>query len=608
MINIKQGTGFPLGTKVNGKGIQFTIATKLNNVNLVIHNSKTSEDLKFSMGNPVYGNIYSIILEDIDFKDISYFYESNNLKINDLYASKVIGNEIYGIKDDKYDVTYGCINHDLFDWENDSNPMIPYEEMLMYLLHVRGFTAHKSSKVKNKGTFEGIIEKIDYIKKLGFNSIELMPLYEFEEYEFPSKVMQELNKVSGLDVKGKMNYWGYKDAYYFSPKQSYSASKEASQSFKNLVKGFHQEKMEVIMQFYFPDEISANYIVDVLKYWVINYHVDGFNLKGNKIPFTFIANDPFFATTKLMYHYIPENEIYDYKENPDYKNLCLYSDSFMYSMRRALKGDEDCVKELASNLKNVPDKTGITKFITNYYGFTLNDLVSYDRKHNEENGENNSDGTDYNFSWNCGIEGKTKKNSILSLRKKMIKNALFLLFTSKGTPVLFAGDEILNSQNGNNNPYCQDNEISYVNWNNNALSNEIKEFVKQMIDFRKNILNPLMNKDLTMLDKNNIGYPDFSYHSDEAWKTDFANYNRHLGTMYSKVDNDSGKVELYYFAYNFYWEDIKFSLPNLPNDVEWNVVFNTGLVKNTDKLNDFEVEQRSCSVFKASFDKKIITR
>lgn len=604
---LRQGTGFPLGVYEQDNGIQFTMDFTGKNNQVII--SDGGKSFKVPFGDAVYGNIYSVIVCGINPEEIKYTYISDGVECVDKYANTVLGNEKYGIKNNDYHLEYKVVNHNQFDWEETTKPQLEFKDMILYLLHVRGFSNHKSSHVKNNGTFEGIVEKIDYLKDLGVNSIELMPSYEFEEYEFPSKKMQELSKVTGEEISGRINYWGYKEGFYYSPKSSYSAINDPVISFKNLVKEFHKNSMEVIMQFYFPDSVKQNIIVDILKFWVINYKVDGFHLKGNKIPVAIIANDSFFADTKIFHHYIPENEIYDYNEKPEFKHLCVYTDNYMYSVRKTLKGDEGCMKDFSGLLKNVPDKCGNVNFITNYYGFTLNDLVSYDRKHNEANGENNCDGSDYNYSWNCGIEGKSKKIQVNNLRKKMMKNAILTLMTSKGVPVIYSGDEFCNSQEGNNNPYCQDNDISYVQWNTTAQAKEIFDFTRQMIKFRTNELYPMIQKDFTMLDQNKTGFPDLSFHTDEAWKSDFASYNRHLGIMYSDVDKD-GMVSLIFVAYNFYWKEITFSLPNLPNDVEWKVMFSTGNVKKSDdtNMNNYELENRSCAVFNVRFDKKLINR
>ena len=613
MINYKLEKGYPdtYGATPLNEGVLFVFESDCEDCGIVLRNKKTKSVIKIPVSAEYKnGNIYSVIVKNIEYDKYLYRFYSAEKEFADPYSYTLVGNEKFGIKKDNYEIYSSIVKFD--DFNNDKRPGLSFEDSVFYLLHVRGFTAHSSSKVEHKGTFTGILEKLDYLKSLGITTLELMPSYEFEEFEKPS-AKASLN-VENIDYKAenKVNYWGYKEGFYFAPKSSYCATQNLVKEFRDFVHTLHQNGIEVVMQFYFPDKVKQHKIYEVLKFWLINYNVDGFHLKGNKIPFIFIANDPLFADTKLLYDYIPENEIYEAAFVPKKRNLSSYSDAFMYQMRKVLKGDEGTLKDLVYYTKNYPEKSACVNFITNYYGFTLNDLVSYDRKHNEENGEKNVDGCDYNFSWNCGLEGKTKKSSVIKLRKKMMKDALFLVFSSKGTPLILAGDEICNTQNGNNNPYCQDNAVSYINWNFTAEAEEMLEYTKKLIALRKSDLNPVLNREFSMLDRAHIGYPDLSYHSDEAWKADLATYNRHLGIMYSGVD-ENDNVTLYYLAYNFYWKEITFSLPYLPSSAKWEVLFATADVKEKDVEKEeskqgmkFELESRSCAVFKVSFSKNLL--
>ena len=614
MINYKLEKGYPhpCGATPVKDGVLFVFESDSDNSGIILKNRKSKTVTKIPLTAEYRnGNIFSVLIKDIEYDKYLYRFYSDEKEFADPYSFTIAGNEKFGLKKDNYEIYSSIVKLDEDNFD-DKKPGISFENSIFYLLHVRGFTAHSSSKVESKGTFKGILEKIDYLKDLGITTLELMPAYEFEEYEKPA--LKTALSVDNLDYKAdnKVNYWGYKEGFYFAPKASYCATANPVKEFKEFVHELHKNGIEVVLQFYFPDKVKQHKIYEVLKFWLINYNVDGFHLKGNKIPFTFIANDPLFADTKLLYDYIPENEIYEAAFVPSKRNLSSYSDSFMYQMRKVLKGDEGTLKDLVYYTKNYPDKSACVNFITNYYGFTLNDLVSYDRKHNEDNGEKNVDGCDYNFSWNCGIEGKTKKGSVIKLRKKMMKDALFLVFSSKGTPLILAGDEICNTQNGNNNPYCQDNAVSYINWNLTAEAAEMLEYTKKLIALRKSDLNGILNREFSMLDRAHIGYPDLSYHSDEAWKADLATYNRHLGIMYSSLD-EKDNVTLYYLAYNFYWKEITFSLPYLPLSAKWDVVFSTGDVmvkeeetEETKQGMKFELESRSCSVFKVSFNKSVL--
>ncbi len=612
MINFKLEKGYPCkcgATPVND-GVLFAFESDSDNCGIILKNKKSKNITRIPLSKEYRnGNVFSVIIKDIEYDKYLYKFYSDEKEFADPYSYTLVGNEKFGLKKDNYEIYSSIVKLD--DFNKDEKPGISFENSIFYLLHVRGFTAHSSSKVENKGTFKGILEKLDYLKDLGITTLELMPCYEFEEFEKISKDNSFMVDTTDYKAENKVNYWGYKEGFYFAPKASYCATNEPVKEFKEFVKTLHKNGIEVVLQFYFPDKVKQHKIYEVLKFWLLNYNVDGFHLKGNKIPFSFIANDPLFGDTKLLYDYIPENEIYEAAFIPTKRNLSSYSDAFMYQMRKVLKGDEGTLKDLVYYTKNYPEKSACVNFITNYYGFTLNDLVSYDRKHNEDNGEKNVDGCDYNFSWNCGIEGKTKKSLVMKLRKKMMKDALFLVFSSKGTPLILAGDEICNTQNGNNNPYCQDNAVSYINWNLTAEASEMLEYTKKLIALRKSDLNAVLNREFSMLDRAHIGYPDLSYHSDEAWKADLATYNRHLGIMYSSLDK--GNVTLYYLAYNFYWKEITFSLPFLPVSAKWDVVFSTGDVKEKEEEKEetkqgmkFELESRSCAVFKVTFSKDLL--
>ena len=281
----------------------------------------------------------------------------------------------------------------------------------------------------------------------------------------------------------------------------------------------------------------------------------------------------------------------------------------MYDMRKFLKGDADMLKGFQYHMKNHNPKCGVINYITNYYGFTLNDLVSYDRKHNETNGEHNQDGTDYNYSWNCGIEGPTRKKAIVKLRRKQMKNAISFLMTAQGTPLLLSGDEFGNSQSGNNNCYCLDNETSWLDWRQIKRNEEFFEFVKMMIQFRKS--HPILHtqEELTMTDRLGYGCPDLSYHGEEPWKVDLSNYNRHIAMMYcgryARKDNKS-EDDMIYIAYNMHWESHQFALPSLQGGYRWEIVNDTDSSgEETAIANQVEVKPRSVKILIGRKMKKV---
>ena len=590
-FKITKGKMFPLGASVTERGIQFSLVNSDANSSGIVLISKQNKALKTRISFPEgcrMGNISSMIIENISPADYTYRYYVDDEEYVDPYSCAVIGNEQFGVKSkDSYELS-SAIDLEEFDWEDDRVLCTPFSESILYLLHVRGFTKSASSKVKHPGTFKGIIEKIPYLKDLGITAVELLPCYEFEEY-VPQKE-EKLSKESTLftdKTEEKVNFWGFKKGFYFAPKASYSSAADACLEMRTMVKELHKAGIEVIMQLYFTDDTKGGVIQDVLRHWVMKYHIDGFHLKGNKIPITLLATDPLLANTKLFYDYIPEEEIYPSNAKPKYKNLCVYSDEYMYQIRKFLKADPDMLSEFVRLEKRIPERSGIVNFVTNYYGFSLNDLYSYDTKHNEANGENNRDGCNSNYSWNCGTEGITRKKSILALRYRMMKNAILTLLFGAGTPLLTAGDEMLNSLNGNNNAYCQDNETGYVNWNTTKSAQEMLAFTKTMIALRKSKSFLRREEEATLLDHVNCGFPDLSFHQEEAWKTDLAGDKHHIGMMFSEtvssslVGKNTSKVgtkftRLYYVAFNMHWEEKEFSLPNLVKKSKWEQYLTTG--------------------------------
>lgn len=590
-FTVKKGKPFPLGLTKVSNGINLAVAMK-NAIEpaLLLYNSKDGKrEFSISLTEDYrFGNIYSVLLEGIEENQYEYNFYDGRKRFQDPYARTLHGCKKWGDHRPK------CVmcNDKEYDWENDHTLLIPYRDTVIYLIHVRGFTKHRSSMVKNPGTFEGIIEKIPYLKELGINQIELMPAYEFDEIirqekrgtsisKLPddSKELLALQKkMNEIEGKKRINYWGYSEAFYFAPKVAYAAKDDASVSFKDMVKALHQSGIEVVMQFYFKAGTQSYLISDCIKSWVMNYHIDGVHLLGPDIPIKLLATDPLLAGTKLAYERIPEEEIFEGNEKPSYQNLAVYQDDFMYACRKYLKSDDDMLKQFSYHQRVNPSRYSTVHYMTNYYGFTLNDLVSYDRKHNEENGENNRDGNDYNYSWNCGVEGKSRKKAVIELRKKQIRNALTFVMLSQGVPMLVAGDEFCHSQNGNNNAYCQDNVSTWINWENQKKHADIFAFTKSLIAFR--MAHPVFHQENEprLLDYLSCGYPDLSYHGTMAWYPRFENYNRHLGCMYcgSYVKTSHKKEDdFFYIAFNMYWVSEKFALPKLPKGKKWYLVFST---------------------------------
>lgn len=563
---IKKGNPLLMGcTKIN-RAYNFSVKCEKSSISLLIYNSDAGDiKLRVDMDESYKtGDIFSCMISEIGLDKSLYCYECEGKKIVDPYAKTVTGCTIFG-EEDNEKLHLSRVSLDLFDWEDDEPLHIPYDETIIYKMSVRGFTKSRTSGIKHKGTFAGIIEKIPYLKKLGITTLELMPAYEFDEIQrFDQFNKNELaGKYTPFPLKTPLNYWGYTKGFHFAPKAAFSSISEKKSDytveFKRMVKQLHRNNIEVIMEMYFEDE-SPDMIVDCIRYWVMQYHIDGVHLYADDVAFTIAANDGLLSKTKLITGY------YNGKEKT-YKNIYNYDTGFMNVARKFLKGDENQLATFSQVARNNPTQSVNINYITNHNGFTLMDLVSYDRKHNEINGENNRDGEDFNNSWNCGNEGKTRKKKVVELRQKQIKNAFMLLLLSQSVPLILAGDEFENTQMGDNNPYCIDSETSWLNWKKADSANEITEFVRKLIKFRKDNKILHMPKQLMASDYLSCGYPDISYHGGNAWYNAMEPFNRHIGIMYYGKYADDDKI--IYIAYNMHWESHELALPKLPEKYEW---------------------------------------
>ena len=470
------------------------------------------------------GEVRCISLPTSSVKNMEYNYEIDGKPQVDAYAKSVVEFDGKHIR--------GRVFIQEYDWEDDKPLKIPYHEVVAYNLHLKGFTNHPNSKVKKKGTFQGIVEKIPYLQELGINQIQCMPIYSFEENT------------------AYKNYWGYGEAFCFAVKNRYAAGKNAENELKDMVKVCHKAGIEVVLNLPFTAETSKQLIVECLRYYVMEYHIDGFVLNPYIAPMDNILSDPILKQTKIL----------------------TYNDDFQNVMRRFLKGDEGLVDEVMRKLKQQTKEVGSCNYITNHIGFTLQDLVSYGVKHNEDNGEDNNDGPNYNHSWNCGEEGPTRKKAVNELRKKQVRNAFFLLLSAQGTPCILAGDEFGNSQNGNNNVYCQDNEIAWLDWNDLKKNQELFQYVKDLIALRKELefLHPM--QELKGLQETRYGMPQISYHGEQAWKAPTRIDSRQLGVYYHWEKEEAVDC---FVAYNMHWEKKNFALPPLQRGKKWYQIFTT---------------------------------
>ncbi|ADL06627.1 alpha-amylase family glycosyl hydrolase [Lacrimispora saccharolytica] len=562
---------YPMGlSKVSG-GIRFCVAAKGENCKVHIFKAGAEEpDQTLSFPAEFRkGDVWNMTVLGKNFEGLEYCFEIDGKLFSDPYGKCFTGRETWGDLEHASALLRTPVKGTDFDWEGDRSPQIPYEDSIIYRLHNRGFTKHASSKVKNKGTFDAIEEKIPYLKELGVTAVELMPVNEFSEVIMVEYVHGD---PAGVDKpSGKLNYWGYTAGCYFAPKASYAAGNDPVLEFKSLVKALHKEGLEVIVELYFTGKEPPSFVLDAVRFWADEYHVDGIHLVG-EIPLELLGRDPYLSRIKLLaVSWEPVSE-------GTARHLGEYNDGFLIDMRRVLKGDEEQMKNLAFRTRRNPAGYGIINYMANTNGFPMMDMVSYDTRHNEGNGENNQDGNPYNYSWNCGVEGPTKRKKVMELRKKQLRNAFLLLFLSQGTPLIMAGDEFGNSQSGNNNAYCQDNEVSWLNWNLVRTNQDILDFVKAVIAFRK--AHPVfhMPKEPRIMDYLACGFPDVSYHGVKAWCPEFDNFRRQLGIFYwgeygKKPDGTHDNN--FFVAYNMHWEPHEFDLPNLPKKERWHVVFHT---------------------------------
>ena len=506
------------------------------------------------------GEVRFLALEDLEETQYEYNYRIDGTVCLDPYVREIAGHKMFGTgwEFNRHQIRGRFLQRG-YDWEGDKRPQIPVQDVIAYSLHVRGFTMHSSSRVKHKGTFLGVREKLPYLKELGINQIQCMPVYEFDEY-----------------VQNKINFWGYGKGFYFAPKSSYASGSSAVKELKDMVKARHRAGIEVVLEMPFEAGISAQKAMECLKFYLLEYHVDGFVVNPYNVPWDELNADPLLKEVKIM----------------------KKEEGFQTIMRRFLKGDENMIRDVMWALKHNSSADGVCNSITAQTGFTLWDLVSYDGKHNEENGERNQDGPDYNYSWNCGAEGPSRKKNIIRLRKNQVKNAYMLLLTAQGTPCLLAGDEFYNSQKGNNNAYCQDNPVGWVNWSQWKEDDPLYLYVQQLIRFRKEHACLHQKEELRGIDRTSCGMPDVSYHGENAWQAKAEVASRQLGVMYAAV---KGEDELCFLAYNMHWEVHKFALPSAGKGREWLLAADTeqGMLTEAGRMEDqkeIELGARSIAI------------
>lgn len=590
------------------------------------------------------GDTYSMLVYDIKPDEFEYafsfdgpyepakgllFNEENVLL--DPYSRAVTGQRKWGEKPEGgKDFEYRArVVKSSFDWGNIKQLEQPFEDLVIYETHVRGYTKDKSSGVSAPGTFAGLKDKIPYLKDLGINAVELMPIFEFDE-------MESARVVDGVQL---YNYWGYNTVSFFAPNTSYAFNDEHNHEgdeLKSLIKALKENGIEVILDVVFnhtaegnemgpcfsfkgidnnvyymltPDAhyynfsgcgnvmncnhpVVRNFIIDCLRHWAIEYRVDGFRFDlasilgrdqngapmANPPILESLAFDPVLGKMKLIAEAWDAGGLYQVGSFPSWNRWAEWNGRYRDDMRSFLKGDDGMAGNAITRITGSrdlysPESRGhkaSVNFMTCHDGFTLYDLYSYNEKHNEKNGWNNTDGDNNGHSWNCGAEGETDDPNVNGLRRRLIKNAFAALLCSRGPAMFFAGDEFCNTQFGNNNAYCQDNIISWLDWSRLEEFKEIHDFVRHMIQFRKE--HPILRK---MTKPSSCQFPEISVHNGTPFNASTDYKTKLIGIMYAGRNEEDTEDDIVFYCMNAYWEPLVMQLPVLPNGKHWHVDTNT---------------------------------
>lgn len=590
------------------------------------------------------GDTYSMLVFDIKPDEFEYafsfdgpyepakgllFNEENVLL--DPYSRAVTGQRKWGEKPEGgKDFEYRArVVKSSFDWGNIKQLEQPFEDLVIYETHVRGYTKDKSSGVSAPGTFAGLKDKIPYLKDLGINAVELMPIFEFDE-------MESARVVDGVQL---YNYWGYNTVSFFAPNTSYAFNEEHNHEgdeLKSLIKALKENGIEVILDVVFnhtaegnemgpcfsfkgidnnvyymltPDAhyynfsgcgnvmncnhpVVRSFIIDCLRHWAIEYRVDGFRFDlasilgrdqngapmANPPILESLAFDPVLGKMKLIAEAWDAGGLYQVGSFPSWNRWAEWNGRYRDDMRSFLKGDDGMAGNAITRITGSrdlysPESRGhkaSVNFLTCHDGFTLYDLYSYNEKHNEKNGWNNTDGDNNGHSWNCGAEGETDDPNVNGLRRRLIKNAFAALLCSRGPAMFFAGDEFCNTQFGNNNAYCQDNIISWLDWSRLEKFKEIHDFVRHMIQFRKE--HPILRK---MTKPSSCQFPEISVHNGTPFNASTDYKTKLIGIMYAGRNEEDTEDDIVFYCMNAYWEPLVMQLPVLPNGKHWHVDTNT---------------------------------
>lgn len=549
------------------------------------------------------GNVISAIITGLPEKYDEYQLLTDSGNRPDARACGFRGFEKFGIDVRDFTVWSRLCMEDDFDWGDDRSPGINYEDAFIYLVHVRGYTMSPKSCVSagRRGTFAGLMDKIPYLRSLGVTTLELMPVCEMNcveripvhhgsmrghlpegtsavsDADEPPVIFSENGSLKDRrEVRNMINFWGFRESFRFAPRSAYASDKEHPETeLRMLVKQLHRNGIELVLQFYFTEDDPDDLISSALRHWVYYYHIDGIHFKGISRAAEIAASDPVLTGLKLWSSDLMESS----RSMPvrTDRGCAIYRQDFMYASRRFLRGDDYSVGDFVNALLDHGSQTGCIKYICDYEGFRLSDLVSYEHKHNEANGEGNTDGSDNNISWNCGVEGRTRRNDIMSLRYRQMRNALSMLLLSQGTPMIFGGDEFGNSQEGNNNPYCQDNLTGWVDWKQaeKPSGQMLADFVRFLVKLRTGHRILHEKGAFRLMDYMACGYPDLSFHGTEAWRPDLSGMSHSVGLLFCGLYEKNKSHDFFYIAFNMHWKPVKMALPKLPGQMKWYLAADT---------------------------------
>ena len=569
---ISNGHFTRFGVTVSGDTAEFTFEAKTDAVPGVLFFDRHSKKQVAKISVPQeysLGRVYSVRIEGRPWEKLCYLLERDGQIGIDPYAPVVVGREVWmdeSRSEENYQV-YGGFSQGNYEWK-ETRPHIAAEDMVLYKLHLRGITMQNGLAAGKRGNYKGIIQKLDSWKELGVTTLEFLPVYDFEEIKYQFHYMMDENRETVMVAEDPIgtNFWGYGAAAYFAPKASYFGAVQPDVHMKEMVEAIHNAGMEIVMELSCAAGMDRDLLVDCLVYWVREYHIDGFHLLGMDIPIRRIVGNAFLGRTKIFYDQFP-NELLAQQSGE--KHLFVTNDDFMYPLRRLQNHLDGNVAEFSNYLRRQGNGFTFVNYAASNTGFTLWDAYSYGEKHNEGNGEDNCDGSNYNCSHNFGCEGQTANRIINRNRMTAVRTAFCAVMTAQGVPMILAGDEIANTQSGNNNPYCQDNEIGWVTFSRRKLPRQLREYIKHLIAFRKShtiLSSPLP---MRMNDYRHTGMPDLSYHGRQPWIMGIGEEKKALGILYNAAYARNEDEEDVMVCLNFYYGEETFALPKLREGRKW---------------------------------------